>query len=284
MLYQRKNLKALILFLNSHPDLFGKHISRNVANLVNLVIFIYILLPILASFLSSYLSGEDDLVTLWALRYQIKNAQYRKAVMCFGEYVYYTVITQYPSLLILSICVLIYHYGLVLLQYNADLKTMVMTVTSTDYSRIINLYNIIEEKIRLLKDTLSIPLFVILMSCFFNLYTSLSLIRLAKNPVSSQIELAITCLTGVVMIFSLTLCSSRIPEYMQEIKWTFGSWIDRHQFDHLKGVKEMYIFHRMEKRDIIYLSAGDAVYLKKSFLLSAFGTVFTYGLIIANFK
>ncbi|GFY70657.1 hypothetical protein TNIN_321071 [Trichonephila inaurata madagascariensis] len=42
------------------------------------------------------------------------------------------------------------------------------------------------------------------------------------------------------------------------------------------------IFKRMEKKDVIFMSACGMVHFKRSFLLSAFAALFTYGLLLMN--
>ncbi|GFY64002.1 uncharacterized protein TNIN_415091 [Trichonephila inaurata madagascariensis] len=90
--------------------------------------------------------------------------------------------------------------------------------------------------------------------------------------------------TGVAVIFSLTICCSKIPDYILRTKMTARVLIDKcvlNEFDYGRTVP---LLKRIAKKDVIYLSASDIVYFKKSFLLSALGTLFTYGLLIMNFK
>ncbi|GIZ01586.1 uncharacterized protein CEXT_766871 [Caerostris extrusa] len=98
------------------------------------------------------------------------------------------------------------------------------------------------------------------------------------------LELFVFASTGVVFLTSLTLCCSKIPESMIKIKSTLAALIDRHQVNDLSVGREIRLLERMEKKEIIYLSAGDMVYFRKEFLLSAFGTFLTYGLLIVNMR
>ncbi|GFY67213.1 uncharacterized protein TNIN_432601 [Trichonephila inaurata madagascariensis] len=149
------------------------------------------------------------------------------------------------------------------------------------YTEILNAYNCIESKIQLLKDTLSVPLLMILLSAFLNFYTSLSNYYLPDVPPQFVLEAVCNAFTGVVIIAPLTMCLSSVPENMMKIKATFGLLIEKYQLK-MKGGKEIYFLERLEEKDVIYFSACDIVFFKKSFLLTAFGTVFTYGLIIVN--
>ncbi|GIX77751.1 hypothetical protein CEXT_413331 [Caerostris extrusa] len=97
-------------------------------------------------------------------------------------------------------------------------------------------------------------------------------------------ELSINTLTGIVILTSLTFCCSKIPELMIKIKIAVAVLIDKHEANDLIGSKEVRLLKRMEKKEIIYMSACDMIYFKKGFLLSACGTLFTYGLLIVNMK
>ncbi|GIY87557.1 uncharacterized protein CDAR_224501 [Caerostris darwini] len=97
-------------------------------------------------------------------------------------------------------------------------------------------------------------------------------------------ELYVFALTGAVLLISLTLCCSRIPESMIKIKSTIAALIDKYQVSDLTSGREIRMLERMEKKEIIYLSACDMVYFRKDFLMSAFGTFLTYGLLIENMK
>ncbi|GIY78646.1 hypothetical protein CEXT_720051 [Caerostris extrusa] len=81
----------------------------------------------------------------------------------------------------------------------------------------------------------------------------------------SILELCVMSSTGVVILNSLTLCCSRIPESMIKIKNTLAALIERHQVSDLTLGREIRLLERMEKKEIIYLTAYDMVYFKKNF-------------------
>ncbi|GFY62864.1 uncharacterized protein TNIN_278941 [Trichonephila inaurata madagascariensis] len=200
-----------------------------------------------------------------------------------AEYMHYTIYLQYPCLFVVSISNLVYRYGLILVQFNSDVINMDFVAIPTKCREIVEVYNGIEKKVRLLKDSLSTSLFIMLANSFFNFYTCLSTAFLRTNPPHYVLEAVCNAFTGIFTITTLTIFLSRIPETMMTIKTTLGSLIEEYQCC-LNGGKEIYLLERMEKKDIIYLSACNIIDFKKTFLLSAFGTVFTYGLIIVNIK
>ncbi|GFQ83053.1 uncharacterized protein TNCT_193661 [Trichonephila clavata] len=224
---------------------------------------------------------EDEFSDFKRKSFSVKDVTYVRLMTFVGQYIYYTLYIQYPCVFVLSIYVLVHRYAIVLLQFKDDLAKIDLVKIPDMYTEILSAYNCIESKILLLKDTLSGPLFVILSSGFLNFYTSLSNYYLPDVPPHFVLEAVCNAFTGVVIIASLTVCLSRVPENMMKIKATFGLLIEKYQLK-MNGGKEIYFLERLEKRDIIYFSACDIVYFKKSFLLTAFGTVFTYGLIIVH--
>ncbi|GFQ83064.1 hypothetical protein TNCT_193721 [Trichonephila clavata] len=75
--------------------------------------------------------------------------------------------------------------------------------------------------------------------------------------------------------------SSKIPESMSKIKATVEVMLDENKFHDSDEKKAQFLLKRIEKKSIIYLSVCGMVDLKRSFLLSAFGTLFTYGILIS---
>ncbi|GFS82248.1 uncharacterized protein NPIL_576601 [Nephila pilipes] len=156
--------------------------------------------------------------------------------------------------------------------------------TIEKYTKILSDYSNIEKKIHLLKGTLSISLLLILSICFCNLYTTLSSSIQGIPSILHTLVLSSNALTGVIIIFSLTIVSDRIPEYMSDIRTLAGFLIDAYPYHNFNDLEEVVILKKIKKKKVIYLSAGGVVYIKRSFLLSAFGTLFTYGLLVVNLK
>ncbi|GFT70360.1 uncharacterized protein NPIL_247081 [Nephila pilipes] len=101
---------------------------------------------------------------------------------------------------------------------------------------------------------------------------------------SLMLEVSSNGFTGIVIIFSLSAYCSKIPEYMLRIKTTAGFVADKYLLYNSNCSKNMRILKGIRKKQVIYLSAGNILHLNKSLLLSAFGTLFTYGLLIVNLK
>ncbi|GFY44412.1 uncharacterized protein TNIN_306751 [Trichonephila inaurata madagascariensis] len=232
----------------------------------------------------AYLTREDDVVDFWTLGYHIKNKRHQIIINFIGGYIYYSVYVTHPCVFALSMLVLIHRCGVFLLKFNKDLKNIDFTAFTAKCPEFANNYNLMEENTRHLKEVFSTPLFIILLSSFFNLYIALSTSLMQELPLYLMLDISSSAFTGVFVIISLTIYNSKIPEYMLEIKATIGSLIDKHKFGKLMDRKEIEVFERMEKKDVIYMSACGLVNFRKSFLLTSFGTLFTYGLLLVNFK
>ncbi|GFQ90209.1 uncharacterized protein TNCT_182451 [Trichonephila clavata] len=285
MLHQRRKLRNLIHFLRFHPNLPRSYFNENYACLKTLIVLSTYILPVFLAAVLAYLTREaDGVADFWALGYHIKSKSHQIVTNFVGGYIYYSVYVTYPCLFALSMFVLIHRCGVFLFKLNNDLKNIDFIVFSAKCPEFANDYNLIEEKIRLLKDVFSTSLFIILLSSFFNLYNALSFSLIEEVPLFLLVDISSSAFTGVFVIISLTICNSKIPEYMLEIKATIGSLINKHKFCKLMDRKEIDVLERMEKKDIIYMSACGMVHFRKSFLLTSFGTLFTYGLLLIHFK
>ncbi|GFT80515.1 uncharacterized protein NPIL_242701 [Nephila pilipes] len=207
---------------------------------------------------------------------------YRRAVNILGGYVNQTVCLEHPLLFSLTICILLHRYGLLLKHCNQKLCNIGFSLSPAKYAEIFDYYNNLEEKIRLLRSTLSVPLFVSLFSSFSTLYFALAA-SLKGNAESTYIfEQGINAFVAIVVLFSLSVYCSRIPDYMMEIKTTVRSLINKYQLQNVDEGREINFLLRMEKMDAVYMSACGMVDFKRSLLFTAFGTFFTYGVLIIN--
>ncbi|GBM43065.1 hypothetical protein AVEN_126155-1 [Araneus ventricosus] len=241
------------------------------------------MLTIVLAAVSTYIIDEaENAADFWALRYKLNDKTYRRVINLIGSYSYFIVYMQFPSIIVLLMCVLIYRYGLHLSYFNDHLKRMEFYLKTEEYIDILKHYDVIEENLHFLKTTLSTPLFIALLHSYFNLYSALSVVLNGKIMIYMFVELGCNVFTGIVLLTLLTIYSSKIPNYMKKIKNTVGFLINKHEQSNLRNEKEIRILKRMEQKEIMYLSACGMIDFKKSFLLTAFGTLLTYGLLIVN--
>ncbi|GIY69702.1 uncharacterized protein CDAR_219891 [Caerostris darwini] len=146
---------------------------------------------------------------------------------------------------------------------------------SANFDSIAKSYHTIEEKMIRLRDTLSTSMFIILLICFLNVYNALSTGLFPQQSRYSRIELTITTCLSVVIVLLLNYFCVNVSEYMLELKTSIGSLIDKCNFNDLRSVKKMFLLYRIEKKDVIYLTACGAIQFKRGFFLSFMGALFT---------
>ncbi|GBM85653.1 hypothetical protein AVEN_150181-1 [Araneus ventricosus] len=189
---------------------------------------------------------------------------------------------RHPLITVLSFCVLLNYYGRLLSQYNDDLKCINFYVSSNNNTHILQRYFKIFSLIHRLKAVLSVPLFLLLIDGFLILYIGIlfRLRHLDRRLNLFYIDLVSKLLTGSLILSSITLYSSRIAEYLMQIKTTAEDLVDQSGGYAFYGKNAPFLLHRIESKNVIHLSACGIVDLKRSFLLAAFGIVLTYGILI----
>ncbi|GFQ99631.1 uncharacterized protein TNCT_200321 [Trichonephila clavata] len=251
--------------------------------MVNLTFQAFCLAPLFAAGVFAYRAlGVINHLDFWTFSYGIPYDTFEIPISFNGGYTYYRICIETPLLITFSICLLLHHYGLLLLQFNNTLKSVDMSRVPSRCLEISNTYNRMEEKLRVLIEILSAPLFIILLISFVNLYTALVFYLQVDVPSFLLPEIYISASAGAAIICSLTLCCSKIPKYILEIKATARVLINKSVSKDLKSEKEIHLLRGIEKSDVLYLSACGMVEFQKSLLLSSFGTFFTYALLIEN--
>ncbi|GBN16412.1 hypothetical protein AVEN_256443-1 [Araneus ventricosus] len=220
----------------------------------------------------------------WSFGYLFEEQKYRKAAIFIGEYIHYSVFFEVHCITALSCCLLIRHWGLYLSQLNDSFKSKDFNVFCKKDMEVLSDYNILEENIRLLKQTLSTPLFAILLSCSLNLYGALAMVLKVKLPPFLMAEYVMDVFMNIAVIFSLIICGSKIPDGIQQIKETAGLEIEKYKLRIWSRGKDIFFLERLEKKDVIFLSAGGMVDIKKGLMLSVVGVLFTYELVILNLE
>ncbi|KAG8199642.1 hypothetical protein JTE90_009473 [Oedothorax gibbosus] len=148
-------------------------------------------------------------------------------------------------------------------------------------------YFSILKSLRYLKETLSLPLTFVIVNIFFTLYITLSyFLKLTSQPIDTAvlIEVSGDALINLTNFICLTLISSRIPEELSEVKIIAGKLIHKHKFKTKQLDEVLFLLNRIEKSEIIHLTASGLVEFQRSFILSAFGALLTYGLLVFNIK
>ncbi|KAG8199640.1 hypothetical protein JTE90_009471 [Oedothorax gibbosus] len=98
------------------------------------------------------------------------------------------------------------------------------------------------------------------------------------------LEVSGIALISLTNFICLTLMSSRIPEELSEVKTIAGVLIQNHKVKTKQKNEVLFLLNRIEKSEIIHLTACGLMEFERSFILSALGNVLTYGLLVFNLK
>ncbi|GBO41999.1 hypothetical protein AVEN_178724-1 [Araneus ventricosus] len=123
-----------------------------------------------------------------------------------------------------------------------------------------------ERNILHLKEILSVPSFLILSCCFFNLYTALTFGLGAERTSDIIIECVASVFVSIAGITLMVIYSSQIPKNMMKINAAAGHLVENYQLSVFNRGKVFCTLDRIEKKDVIYLSTCGAVDIKKIFL------------------
>ncbi|KAG8177646.1 hypothetical protein JTE90_014866 [Oedothorax gibbosus] len=231
-------------------------------------------------------NAKKDGLTYWTFGIEIYNPVLSWSLMFFGVYNFFAINTGCPCLIVLSMCLLIQQCVNILSAYERKLQGMAFGPNCFDT---ISDYFCAVEIVRLLNDTLSVPLFLAMIISLFDIFISIStfLLHSFEVPAILALEMALTSLTGIIILLSLTLYGSKITESLSKIKQTAGNLLVRNAKQKFElGIRNetVYLLRRIEKSEIIHLSPCGIIEIRKSFLLTAVGGLCTYGLLILNFK
>ncbi|KAG8199644.1 hypothetical protein JTE90_009475 [Oedothorax gibbosus] len=188
---------------------------------------------------------------------------------------------QFPSLITLSICLLVREFKNVLVAYRRQL--MCLQLDSGNNLSLLNEYFHILKTLRYLKKVLSLPLLLLTVNAFISLYTALSYFLNNNSGVSTVLESVTNALTWCVVLVLVTLSCSGIPDNLLSIKMSAGNLIQQNKRN-ISNKEALFLLNRIEKSETVHLTAGGMVDIRKDFLLTAFGALFTYGLLIFNLK
>ncbi|GBM36368.1 hypothetical protein AVEN_176063-1 [Araneus ventricosus] len=284
LVYQKRNIRRLVAALNQKKFQLEHRIEEKRIRFSYLILLLIIILPVLLATLYTILSLHE-VAELFTYGFEVTTESGQIFVCFFGSYTYYVVFIEYPCIIALSMCLIINRCGILLHQFNLNLKSMKLYDFPIKITALLKDYDLIFDTVRLLKTTLSTPLFFIFLSSFLHLYlTMYNILREYVEPYYMVELIANTC-TGLSILISLTLLSSRISEQLHEIRMTsqkLTNLISQHNLRTFCGKRTLFLLERIEARHVIHLSACGMFDLKRSFLLSAFGFLFTYGLLVVN--
>lgn len=281
VLHQKKKLKGLLRSILLHQTKFTSDQNKICMGFLKPCYCINGSVPVFLAILEVWLTFEDECPTeFYTYSYKFESPIFRKTARFVGVYVYFAVLVEFLFGIIISVCDLMKFCGQYLLIFSNYLECMNSKTLFKKHVSIQNDYNVIENNINILKEILSKPLLLILSCCYLHLF---GVLTFGLNETASTciiIELVASAFLGITGIYLLIIHSSRIPDRMSQIKAMASHIIEKYQLSVFNKERVYFTLNRIEKKDIVYLSACGLVEFRKNILLTAFGTLFTYGLLV----
>lgn len=91
-------------------------------------------------------------------------------------------------------------------------------------------------------------------------------------------------LCGFLIMVLYCISSSMIPEQLTEIKKTATHYLNKYGDNISIPRSVIYCLKRIEKQDVVYISACGMFSINRQFILTAVGVTLSYDLLIINFK
>lgn len=245
-----------------------------------LLLFLY---PVVDLTLIHFYKYEGNL--FWTFIYRMKNKNIENVLILYGCFCAFLFFVHIPVLITLTFCTMMYRCAELLKQIKRKLHLLLKKNNLNCVTHYAMSYFYILEMLRELKSVISVPLLILLLTNFLGVFIALSSMMIIKNlEIYSKFEITVSCVAGTCKLVALSLCASLIPQYMTEIRFIAEKLVDRYAKQPVKKFDDIFYLKRIERKESIYMTACDVVDYDKNLILSVFGALFTYGLLIINFE
>ena len=287
LIIKRKKILHMLLKLFTYRKRYS--IDKNRSRFVTILI-----IAVLFLFFGSYQAllcisdtNSKTVVNFWTFNSNLPEGTLKLVILTLINVFQYTCYI-FPISLSLIMSVLFYNFAEILQIYKKKLQFHLRCQNKQEIMIILIDYFKIRKTISKLYHILSYPTFFVVVfsfSCFFT--STLVVLKYHEMLTSHYLNLVDVCediLTGFFVLVPYTVFSSRITDNLFEIKQTIQNELNELACKQ----KQMYpepvfeCLRRIEKDEIAYISAGGLFHLSRGFILTAVGTLLTYGLLIIN--
>ena len=252
---------------------------------IKLLITIILITPyIICIFVYTLTNQNMKRIDNWTFGFSVRSIVWRRIILFTGNITVLCFTSCFVFYLTISVSVLFHRYSEVLSNYNILLKTGLNRRVNHNL-KFLEIFFDIAKIAQKLSEHLKNVSFIILFYGLHGIFSTLLLIS-NRRIHFSEYEYSITLMyyfsCSIIIIVIYTVCSSTISENMKKIKRTAREFINRY-FCIQPGLQE-YLFYlmRIESEEVVHLSVCGLFYLKRGFLLTALGTILTYGLLLIN--
>ncbi|GBM47368.1 hypothetical protein AVEN_66114-1 [Araneus ventricosus] len=193
----------------------------------------------------------------------------------------------YPCIIAMVYNVLYYDFSEFLFRFHEKLLSLQKTLNRNEIMVIAKAHCLFFETVHQIQDSTALICFFFLCSQMTVLYGTLSVFVLTKTEdisVPQICENVLIILLVPASIIRLVLSASRISEQNKKIQITILVLKDRLIRQSNTDLETVNQLNLMKERQFPVISAAGFAELSPKFMLSMFGSLFTYGLLIINLK
>ncbi|GBN80059.1 hypothetical protein AVEN_11023-1 [Araneus ventricosus] len=257
---------------------YEKHIE---AVLINLSLLCNTAIPIAFALLCICSSSTESRDTFWTYGYKMEDLSTLTKSCIFVAIIAYNSLKIFPGILTCIYCVLCIRLSKLLISYNEKLVKIAEGSLHSSPKRLVNQYFEILSTVELLQIIFSEPLFVLILRHFLHLFATLAYVMpFLKQQFTTVIigEITVIVLTTCLSTIAIMIFASKITDNIQNVKHSFQRYKEKMVLEH-EGKDEKIIQLAID-RDYVQPSACNTIILRKRFILSIFGALLTYSIII----
>lgn len=225
-------------------------------------------------------------MSYWTFEFEVHSIMWKRIILFNGNFMYFFICICFPFYLTFSLCALFYRCSEALSGYNTVLQIQLRTRANENIEILKMFFDIVKVAQKLNHAVTGLSFLIVCYSLqgIFTVLLTISLNDIYNNRPVYRIVVMYYFLCSTVMILSYTICSSMISGKLTRIRKAARDFMNSCGYDHFVSKQNLFYLKRIESEEIVYLSACELFYLTRSFMLSAFGAILTYGLLITNLK
>lgn len=279
-----KEISDVLLKISNYRKKVGLKKSRSY--IMTLLIIVLLSPLIMCIFSQIILDLETKSIIYYAFQYEIRSKILRRIILFNGNFVYLVFCVGFPIYLTFCLNILFYRCSDMLFNYNAELQTELRSKANVNIEILKTFFNMTKLMKKLDHAVMHLSFLIV----FYSLHAVFSVLLTMSIDVhykfkTEYLSFEIVYFTfSTIMFVSYAICCSMVPENLITIKSTVREFMNEYApFVHVTK-QNVYYLQRIENEEIVYMSACGLFPLTRSFILSAFGAIFSYGLLVTSLK
>ena len=223
---------------------------------------------------------------IYSYGYEIHDKVTVRVLIAFGNLTYFFCCTL-VTLTSFSLSILVFGWGEVLRGYDKFLVVNIKNGNNNGNSVFLKKFFKILKTIECHEKILQYPSLIIIcysLEMIFMIFWFLFIKRDKMFIIGNIVEVFFNAVYSCFMISVYSICSSAIPEKLMEIRKTAKYCITNYGNKSFISRNVIFYLKRIEKEDIVYISACGMFKFTREYLLSVIGVTLTYDLLILSLK